>query len=103
MAPEVSKVQLVFPRRIEKSNPVGLVQKDNHPAVAAYELMPRDLLDVEAFRWRSDVVDGDVVRWGLGGRSWEHLCSEIRGGQTLGDVAGVVGVPARFALFDGDA
>ena len=65
MAPEVLKVQLAFPRGAEKSSPVGLVHNDDDPAAAVYELMASDLLNLEAFRWRSDVVEGDVVRWDL--------------------------------------
>ena len=96
------KLQLAIPRGAEKPSPVGLVQNGDDPAAAAYDLMASDLLDLEAFRWGSDGVDGDVVRWGLGGRSCEPVGSEVRG-QILGGIEGVVGVPARFASLNGDA
>ena len=54
-------IQFAFPRRAEESLPMSLVENRNNTTTAANKLVARDLFDLEAFRWRCDVVCGEVV------------------------------------------
>ena len=40
---------------------MSLVENRNNTTTAANKLVARDLFDLEAFRWRCDVVCGEVV------------------------------------------
>ena len=59
-------IQFAFPRMAEESFPVSLVENRNDATTAADMLVARDSFDLEAFRWRCDVVCGDAV----GGGTW---------------------------------
>ena len=54
VGPVVLYIPFVFPRRYEESRPVSFVHDGDYTSPAANELMPRDLVDLEAFRrWRN--------------------------------------------------
>ena len=75
---------------------MGFVHDHENASPAANELMSRDLVDLEAFRRRRDVVEGDVEGRGPGGEGVEHVLGEV-GREVLWYVVNVVGVPAWFA------
>ena len=100
--PVVLEVAFVFPGRAEESGPMGFVHDREDTSPAANELMPRDLVDLKAFRRWRDVVEGDVEGRGLGGERVEDVLGKV-GRKMLGYVVNVVGVPARFAADNGDA
>ena len=56
----------MFPRRAEESGPVCFVHDGDNASPAENELMSRNLVDLEAFGQRRDVVKGDVEGRGLG-------------------------------------
>ena len=81
---------------------MGLVHDREDASPAANKLMSRDLVDIEPFRRRRDVIKGDVEGRGLGGEGVEH----VLGGASrnlLWYFVNVVGVPAWFAAENEDA
>ena len=59
------------------------VRDGDDTSPAANELVPRDLVDVEAFRPWCDVVNRDVEGRGLCGEGVEHVFGEV-GPKVLG-------------------
>ena len=98
--PEVLKIQSAFPRRAQ-SLPMRAVENRNNTTTTVDELAARDLVDHEAFRWRGDVVCGDVVEGELDVKGVEDVLGEA-GRKVLGQVVDVVGLLARFASSDRD-
>ena len=56
---------------------MGLVHDRENASPTSNEWMSRDLVDLKAFRWWRDVVEGDVEGRGLGGEGVEHVFSEV--------------------------
>ena len=54
-----------------------IVHYRENASPAANELVSRDLVDLEAFRWWRDVVEGDVDGRGLGGEEVEHVLGQV--------------------------
>ena len=70
--PVMLSVSFVFLRRVDASSPISFVHDGDDTSPAANELMPRDLVDLEAFWWWRD-VDRDVEGWGLCGEGVERV------------------------------
>ena len=62
----------MFPRKAEEFYLISFVHDGDDTSPAANELMPRDLVDLEAFWWWRD-VDRDVEGWGLCGEGVERV------------------------------
>ena len=56
---------------------MGFVHDGDDTSPATNELMPRDLVDLEAFRRWTDVVDRGVEGRGLCGEGVEHVFGEV--------------------------
>ena len=57
----------MFPRRAEEYGPVCFVHHGENASSATSELVPRELVDLEAFGRRRDVVKGGMEGRGLDG------------------------------------
>ena len=93
---------LAFPGGAEEPSPTSCVEYRNDAATGANELVSRNLFDLEAFRRRCDVVEGDVVRWGFDRRGFEDV-GGVAGRKVLWYVIGAVRVPAGLASNHGGA
>ena len=69
------QVSFVFPRRAKESSPVYFVHHGENASPTTNELVSRDLINLEAFGWWRDVVEGDVEGQGLGGEGAENVLS----------------------------